>query len=176
MSGEREMAPDAELDGAPLEALAAALQPVAPEGGTRARLLQSLAGPDRFRPFFAELGRRFDLALEPLRAVLALIDDPTQWLPSPVPGVRLIHFAAGPALAGADAGFVLVPAGLTFPRHRHLGPEMAVVLEGMVHDSGRTCGPGEVVEWPAQSTHDYRAGHGRDLVVMVAHHGIELVR
>jgi hypothetical protein len=170
------MSTEPELDGPALEALAAALPPGAPSVATRARLLESLAGPERFRPFFGELGRRFDLALPPLRAVLALIDDPKQWLASPLPGVRLIHFAAGPALAGADAGFVLVPAGMTFPRHRHLGPEMAVVLEGIVHDTGRTYGPGQVVEWPAESTHDYRAGEARDLVVMVAHHGIELVR
>jgi hypothetical protein len=173
MSGARD---DLDLDALALEALAAALMPVAPAAPVRARLLQSLGGPDRFRPFFAELAHRFDLALEPLRAALALIDDPARWLPSPVPGVRLIHFTAGPALAHADAGFVHVPAGMTFPRHRHLGPEMAVVLEGSVHDGGRVHRPGAVVEWPAGSLHDYRAGEGRDLVVIVAHHGIELVR
>jgi hypothetical protein len=167
---------DLDVDAPALEALAAALVPLPPGPELRDRLLRALAGPDRFRPFFAEIGRRFDLALEPLRAVLALIDDPAQWLASPVRGVRLIHFAPGPALAGADAGFVHLPAGTSFPRHRHLGPEMAVVLEGSVHDTGRVYLPGDVVEWPAGSTHDYRAGDGRDLVVIVAHHGIELVR
>jgi putative transcriptional regulator len=173
MSGPRD---DLDLDGLALEALAGALTPLAPPPAARDRLLQSLRGPDRFRPLFAELGRRFDLALDPLRAVLALIDDPTRWLPGPLPGVRLIHFTAGPALGDADTGFVHVPAGMTFPLHRHLGPEMAFVLEGSVHDGGRVHGPGAVVEWSAGSIHDYRAAEGRDLVVIVAHHGIELVR
>jgi hypothetical protein len=157
------------------ELLAAAVAPLAPAASARTRLLDALAGPDRFQPFFADLARRFDLEVEAIRTLLARIDRPEEWLPGPLPGVALIHFNAGPALAAADAGFVRLPAGATFPRHRHRGPEMAVVLEGAVYDTGRAYHPGEVVEWPAGSEHDYRAGADRDLVVIVAHHGIELL-
>jgi hypothetical protein len=174
VSGSPDRDPVDDLDD--LEPLAATLTPLAPPPAARDRLLRALDGPDRFRPFFADLARRFDLSIEAVRRVLSLVDDPPAWLPGPLPGVRLIHFSPGPALAGADAGFVQIPAGALFPRHRHLGPEMAVVLEGSVEDTGRVYHPGEVVEWPANSVHEYRAGAERDLVVIVAHHGIELLQ
>jgi quercetin dioxygenase-like cupin family protein len=158
-----------------LAALAARLTPLAPSPQARGRLLASLAGPDRFRPFFADLARRFDLTVEAIRAVLARIDDPKEWLPGPVPLVHVVHFTAGPALAGADTGLVRIPAGAVFPRHRHLGPELAVVLEGSMYDSGRRYRPGEAAEWPADSVHDYQAGPERDLVLIVSHYGIDLL-
>ena len=158
-----------------LSALASALPPVAPSPGTRARLVAALAGPDRFRLFFADLARRFDLSIDAVAGVVSRIDDPEAWLPSPVPLVRLIHFSAGPALSGADTGLVRIPAGMVFPRHRHRGPELVVVLEGSMYDGGRLYQPGDVSERPADSVHDYQAGPDRDLVFIVAHYGIDLL-
>jgi ChrR-like protein with cupin domain len=172
------MSDDAALtaeEAADLAALAAGLTPVPPSPRQRGLLLEALGGPDRFRPFFADLARRFDLTIEALRGVLAKIDDPKEWLPSPLPMVRLIHFTAGPALAGADTGLVHMPAGTAFPLHRHLGPEMVVVLEGSMYDNGRLYRPGDVTERPADSVHEYQAGPERDLVLVVAHHGIDLM-
>jgi quercetin dioxygenase-like cupin family protein len=166
---------DDEGDPEALALVAATLDPLIPPLAARDRLMAALAGPDRFRPFFADLARRCDLGLEALRKVLALVDDPAAWQASPLPGVALIHFTAGPAVAGADTGLVRVPAGATFPRHRHLGPEVAVVLEGLVLDTGRRYRPGEVVAWDQGTVHDYQAGGQRDLVVIVAHHGIEVL-
>jgi anti-sigma factor ChrR (cupin superfamily) len=157
-----------------LASLASLLPPLAPAGATRARLLHSLAGADRFSAFVAEIARRFDMAAGAVRQLLTRVDDPRCWEPSPLPGVTLIHFQAGPALAGADAGFVKLAAGTAFPRHRHLGAEMGMVLEGTLHDGGKAYGPGEVIEYPEGSAHDYAAGPGRDLLMMVAHRGIEL--
>ena len=45
-------------EAAELAALADALIPMAPSPPGRGRLLQALAGPDRFRPFFADPGKR----------------------------------------------------------------------------------------------------------------------
>jgi hypothetical protein len=153
---------------------AAELPPLAPSPHARARLLESLNGPDRFRPFFAELARRFDLTIEAIRTLVARIDDPAAWEPTEVPSISLIHFPGGPTLAGADAGFVRVAAGTAFPRHGHHGPELAMVLEGEMILGGRTFGAGEAVEAGGDDVHDYAAGPGRDLVLMVWHHGIEL--
>jgi quercetin dioxygenase-like cupin family protein len=155
------------------EALALTITPVAPSASARARLLDSLDGVDRFRPFFADLARRFDLAVDRIRALVARIDDAAAWEPSPVPWVRLIHFAAGPAAAVSDAGFVKVDAGATFPHHRHLGHETNIILEGTMLDGDRVYGPGEVVEWETGTEHEYSAGPERPLVIAAAHNGIQ---
>jgi hypothetical protein len=154
---------------------AAALPPAVPPAALRARLLATLGGPDRFRPFFAELARRFDLTVEAVRALLGRIDDPAAWEATPVPWVKLIHFQGGPALGAADAGFVRVGAGRRFPRHSHKGPEMSFVLEGRMIEGTRVYRPGELEEISPDVVHDYVAGPEADLVVMVWHHGIVLV-
>lgn len=153
--------------------VAGSLLPIAPSPRARARLLDSLAGPERFQPFVAEIARRFDLAADTVRALLARIDDALAWEPAPMPWVQLIHFQGGPASGAVDNGFVRVAAGAVFPRHRHLGPEMTFVLEGTMIDGDRRYGPGEVVEWPVDTQHGYRAGPERDLVIMVGYNGIE---
>jgi anti-sigma factor ChrR (cupin superfamily) len=153
---------------------ASALPPLAPSAAARARLVASLAGPDRFRLFFAELARRFDLTVEAVRALLARIDDPAAWEASPVPSIKLIHFAAGPALGAADAGFVRVAAGTRFPRHGHQGAEMSFVLEGRMIEADLVRVPGDAVEVTPEVVHDYLVAPEADLVVMVWHHGITL--
>jgi anti-sigma factor RsiW len=79
------------------EALACAAEPLAPLAPTaegRARLMEALAGPGRFRPFFAALARHFDLTVETIRALLARIDDPSAWEASAAPWIKLIHFSS----------------------------------------------------------------------------------
>jgi len=152
------------------------LPPVAPAPALRARLLETLKGPDRFRPFFAELARRFDLTVDAVRGLLAKVDDPAAWEATPSPWIKLIHFPGGPALGTADAGFVRVAAGGTFPRHTHQGPELAFVLEGRMTKNGRTYLPGDIDEVPSDEVHEYTVGPEGDLVVMVWHNGITFVR
>jgi len=180
LRAEVEGSPDLQREVAELtEALsrsASALPPVAPSAATRARLLETLGGPDRFRPFFAELGRRFDLTVDAVRRLVGLVDDPAAWEATPSPWIKLIHFPGGPALAGADAGFVRVTAGHTFPRHSHQGPEFAFVLEGTMIKNGRAYRPGDIDEVPTDEVHEYSVGPECDLVAMVWHHGIRFVK
>jgi hypothetical protein len=152
------------------------LAPETPSPALRARLLETLRGPDRFRPFLAELARRFDLTVETVRGLLAKIDDPAAWETTPMSWIKLIHFPGGPALAEADAGFVRVSAGTTFPRHSHQGPEMAFVLEGRMIKNGRSYLPGDIDEVPTDEVHEYQVGPESDLVVMVWHNGIKFLR
>jgi hypothetical protein len=154
---------------------AGALPPVAVSAGARAHLLEGLTGPDRFRPFFAELARRFDLTVDAVRKLLATIDDPRAWEATSSPWIKLIHFQGGPALGNADAGFVHVSAGQTFPRHSHQGPELAFVLEGRMIKNGRSYHPGDIDEVPPEEIHEYTVGPERDLVVMVWHNGIQFL-
>lgn len=159
-----------------LASLAVALPPVAPSPGLRDRLMASARGPARFAPFVDRLARLADLALERAQALLAELLRPDVWQPSPGPNVHLVHFDGGPAVAGADAGFVRVAAGTPFPDHRHVGDETVLVVQGSYLDSGgATVRAGDQVTMPADSRHAFVAGAGEDLIyAVVVHGGIEI--
>ncbi|MBI3358195.1 MAG: cupin domain-containing protein, partial [Nitrospirae bacterium] len=74
-----------------------------------------------------------------------------------------------------EAGFVRTAAGATFPRHRHLGSEITLVLEGGLWDNGRHYLPREIIEKDTDSVHEYRADPERDLITVVVYHGIEIL-
>jgi len=138
-------------------------------------LLATLDGVDRFRPFMTRLCEMLDLSEEAVRHLLARIDDASAWDVGPVPGLLLTHFQPGPRLAPAEAGFVRVTAGHAVPRHRHVGPEVALVLEGTMCEDGVRHFPGETVSCGAWSVHGFHAGGERDLVFVVTHSGIEIL-
>jgi hypothetical protein len=141
----------------------------------RARLLATVGSVDRFRPFFAALGKILGLEPAALRDVLQKIDDPAAYQVAPVPGVWYFHFPPGAASGFAEAGIVRVAKGARFPMHRHLGPEVNYVLEGTMHEGGVIDGPGTAKWQQAGSTHDYRAGDVRDLVLVAGHCGVTFV-
>jgi ChrR Cupin-like domain len=142
--------------------------------GVRRRLLDTIAGVERFRPFLGAAGRIFDLTESAVRDILGRVDDAFGWSSFPG-GARYFHFQPGPALMGQEAGVVRMAAGTTFPRHQHRAGETTLVLDGLLYDRGAVHGPGSVVEAEAGSTHDYRAGAGRDLVLLSRHGGIVFV-
>jgi hypothetical protein len=150
------------------------IKPEAPPPGLRRRLLDTVSGVDRFRPFFGAAARIFDLTETAVRDLLGRVDDALGWSLFPG-GARYFHFQPGPAAAGQEAGVVRMAAGTTFPRHRHRAGETTLVLDGLLYDRGSVHGPGAVVEAEAGSTHDYRAGAGRDLVLLSRHGGIAFV-
>jgi len=151
------------------------LRPIAPPAAVRERLLATLDGVDRFRPFMTRLCEMLDLSEEAVRHLLARIDDASAWDVGPVPGLFLTHFQPGPRWAPAEAGFVRVTAGHAIPRHRHIGPEVALVLEGTMCEDGVRHFPGETVSCGAGSVHGFKAGSERDLVFVVTHSGIEIL-
>ena len=152
-----------------LEANAA---PEAPPAGGRARLMDTVAGIGRFAPQLDTIARLADLAGEALFALLRRIDAPDGWIDGP-PGIRYFHFSPGPTAAAPEAGIVRMLPGTLFPRHRHIGDEVGLVLEGsLIDDDGRRHGPGAVLPCPAGSEHAYTAGPGRDLVLVSMHGGI----
>jgi hypothetical protein len=147
------------------------LPPVPPDPAVRERLLRSLGSADRFAAFAARAAGLLDLSIETVRALFARIDDPAAWEPG-LPGMSMQHFAAGPRFATADAGFVRLQPGMAFPRHRHLGPEVTLVLEGAMRDGDRIYGPGDILEMAEGSVHEYSATPERELVVMTIQNGI----
>jgi quercetin dioxygenase-like cupin family protein len=151
------------------DALAASLPPVSPKPETKLRLLATMS-ENRYLPFVDELSRWFDLAVDRVKQILTMIDDPGAWEPGPMPGIQLIHFAGGPNAFAADTGFVRFPAGLHFPMHSHEGPELTYVLEGTLIDGdGTAYGPGDVLIKETGTSHEYRIGEDRDCVIAIAH-------
>ena len=122
-----------------------AVEPVAPSASVQARLLASVGG-GRYESFSARLSKLFDVTVDRARELLGLMERPESW-DAFRPGVGLIHFEGGPAVAGADCGFVRLQPGAVFPFHDHRGEEVSVVLMGELKDlrDGQTYGPGDEV-------------------------------
>lgn len=153
--------------------LALTLTPVPPPPALKARLLASVAA-ERHLPFLATVARFADLALEKMRGILKTIDDPQAW-EELLPGMHVIHFDPGPAMAGADTGFLRLEGGVRFPKHKHHAPEVTVVLEGELIDSdGSHYGPGDVFHKGEGDPHDYAAGPD-GLLIFTAHYGFEIL-
>lgn len=142
-----------------------------PAGG-RARLLATLQSPDRFRAFFSTLRRWFDLDDTGLAAVIAKVDSGLAWKDTPFPGMRYFRFAGGPAALGRESGVVQLLPGTTFPRHRHVGHERSMVLEGSLTLDGRRIDPGEAVESGPGTEHALVACPGRNVVIITGHDGL----
>jgi quercetin dioxygenase-like cupin family protein len=144
-----------------------------PPPALRRRLLETVAGPGRFAPFVAALGRITDLGADAVGALLAKIDDAAAWTAAPFPGIGYFHFEAGARAAAVEAGFVRLAPGARFPHHRHVGREVTFVVDGRLQDRGQAYGPGSVVESEPGTEHAYTAGPGRDLVIVSLHGGVE---
>lgn len=151
------------------------LHPLPPPSGGRERLLAALHGVERFRIFLGALCEVLDLPEEVMRQHLARVDDADSWRVGPVPGLYVAQFQPGPRLSSIDidAGFVRVIAGQTIPPHRHLGPEVAFVLEGTLWEDGVAYLPGRLMERSAGSVHGFKAGRERDLLLAVTHSGVD---
>jgi hypothetical protein len=153
------------------------LAPISPAPATRLRLLASLTR-DRFAPFLGRFAQLADLAEAKARELLDRIDDATAWAAEGLEGFAFMHFAGGPRVAGADAGFVKAVPGFEFPRHRHLGEEHVLVLEGAFLDTsdGTIARVGDLVVKPAGSVHGYVVQPGADLLyAIVSYDGFEVV-
>jgi putative transcriptional regulator len=161
-------------------AVAGALAPAPrPPRGPLDRLIATLAGPDRFAPFMADLTRLFALDQHAIRTLLARADRTAAGWETSLCGVELaetelFHFAVGPELAaaGGAGGVVRMRPGARFPSHSHGGDEVTFVLEGGYRSGSRVHGPGAVITMPGGSSHEYAAAPERPLLIIVLHRGI----
>lgn len=115
---------------------AAAVEPEAPAGSLRARLLATAARKGRYGLFADKLARIFDLALADAEKLAARLEDPAEWKPFIVEGVEMIPVEAGPKCAGAIATMVRLQPGARFPHHVHHGEETMFVLDGGFVEAG----------------------------------------
>ena len=169
-----ELVRDAGLSDDPeLRAALAQLHPPAkaPPQLLRERLLNAVSRPRlRFAPHYGALSALFDLGDTELSNLFERAEDSTSWVTSQIPDTRLLHLQGGPRVAHADNGLVRIAAGARFPRHRHLGLERVLVLEGGYRDepSGRSYVAGDWHEMPAGTEHAYTALEGRELLLAVS--------
>jgi len=135
----------------------------------RARLLATVSNDEeRFAPFFDKLAKFFDLSVEGIRAVFARAAQDSEWQQGPLPWVSLFHLQGGPAVAGLDTGFVRLKKGMPFPRHRHLGPEHVLILEGGYFDNDqRWYGPGDFHIMEDATEHALQMGAEQDVYLAV---------
>lgn len=145
-------------------------------GSARDALLAALDGGARFRPFFADLERHFDLGHARVVELCDRIDDTASWEAGPLPGIRVMHFAAGANAVAHDTGFVVLPAGLQFPYHRHQGHEVNYVLEGALRDGDGTLYlPGEAIVKPPGSAHEFAVTADADALIAVVQAGFDFI-
>ena len=155
------------------QAIAAAAPAVRPSAHVKARLLAS-AGAGRFERFLAPFAKMFDVGVEAARELLGWIEDPTKWKPSGLPGIQAIHFPGGPAVAGADTGFLELHPGALFPWHEHIGEELSLVLQGTIRDhDGTLYGPGQEIPKAGGTRHEFTAEPGDTVVVAVRAFGVK---
>lgn len=125
---------------------------------SRARLLAAVRDlPMRYGPFFQRLGELWDLPEARVSEVLAFANDAGHWQRTVLPGVRQIELQGGPRTEGARVRLLKFSRGLRFPRHRHVGLEYVLVLEGSYTDSdGHDVGPGDLQVMQPGSEHGLR--------------------
>lgn len=156
-----------------------AVEPLEPSASLRSRVLAAATAATRLEGFVGRFARLFDLPEPDARRILGEARDAggQGWVDTPLPGVRLYHFAGGGRVASADCGLVQLAPGTAFPPHRHRGAEWVFVLAGSAEeDGGDLWLPGDLVIREADSIHGFRASaHEPYLFAVVLHGGIELV-
>ena len=152
--------------------------PMYPRPELRDRLLKSLDGSTRFEGFVDRLAAFFDLTSIRIRELLETTDQvPSRpWEPSGIPGIHLLHFDGGERVAEADCGLVYLEKGSTFPAHRHKDTELAIVIDGEIHeDGGLVYQPGDLSYKPKGSVHSFRTSDAGPAIVAVIVRGLELL-
>jgi putative transcriptional regulator len=88
-----------------------------------------------------------------------------------LPGVRF-HVVREDAACGIRTALVWAKPGARYPKHRHLGDEDILVLQGSLSDGiGGTYRAGEICRSRAGSVHSEEALPGEDCVCFVVYYG-----
>jgi quercetin dioxygenase-like cupin family protein len=142
---------------------------------TRSRLLTDVESlPLRYAPFFDRLMDVWDLPEANVLELLERAKDPSLFRKTPLPGLRVLEVQGGPRVRGADVHLVRFSSGMRFPRHRHPGDEILLVLEGSYTDSsGRKLSPGDIHAMSAGTEHDFRVSKDGPCVAASVQRGRE---
>jgi hypothetical protein len=140
-------------------------------------LSSATTGVLRYAPFFEKVGTLFDVERPGVARMFEKAQRADEWTPGPHPSIALLHLESGAAVAGADVGFVRMPAGFFWPRHRHLGRESVLILEGGYDDSDGKCyRAGDLHEMHPGTAHAFTVFKSSPLLLAVLlYEGIEMV-
>ncbi len=150
--------------------LGLALPPAPVTPGLWSQIEAATARPRPFARFTARVAAALEVGEDLARRLLDRIDAASSWVAGPSPTSRLYHIEPGPAVlaVGGIAGFVKVEPGATFPRHKHLGAEHVLVLQGGFRDeNGTDVLTGQDNHQPADSDHEFVA-HGGEALIYLA--------
>lgn len=86
------------------------------------------------------------------------------------PGIR-IHVMEDDPDHGMRAVLVWGTPGARMPRHRHLGEEEILVLQGRLRDERGEYGPGELCRSRTGSVHEEEVAGDEDCICYVVYHG-----
>jgi len=154
--------------------LALSVAPRQPGPSLRERLLARVGSPaHRYDPLLDRFAHLMDLREEKARRLLARLAEPSFWRKTPWPAFALTEVDAGPGVRGKQAALARLQAGHAFPRHKHLGDERYLVLQGQCREcSGETAVAGDLVLREAGTVHAFSAPTSRDLIMAVVAEGI----
>lgn len=86
------------------------------------------------------------------------------------PGIK-VHVVKEDPSRGLRACLVWARPGATHARHRHLGEEVILVLQGRIRDGRGVFGPGEICRSLEGSVHSEEAMPGEDCICYVLYYG-----
>lgn len=122
-----------------------------PDPQIRRRLLETLAGPERYTLFADDVARAFEVDVESARGALRRISDESAWRPAGFPGSRVL---VSPELAANGTVIAYLPLGMSIPVHSHAEREMTFVLDGeLLDDAQQRFGAGELLDMQIGTKH-----------------------
>lgn len=128
--------------------------------------------PLRYAPFFGKLSDLWGIPAERVREELARARDASGWSWTPIGGLQT--FQVQGTEDGARAKLLRFEPGSHFPRHRHVGEERLLVLEGaFVDDGGAEAHAGDERTLPPGSAHTLHIIGGVRCVTAVSERGLE---
>jgi len=156
-----------------LSGLGLAGAPRRPSAVARDRLLSEVRGPKRLWPFTDRVAKLFDLGDVEVQGYFGRLDDERSWTPDPqVPGLSVCLVTPGPSVEAVLAGFGRFATGSHYPRHRHVGPERFLVLQGgLKFDDGSLGNPGDDLIGPTGTAHSFDVLPGPAFLAAVVLHG-----
>jgi len=138
-----------------------------------ARLMGAISElPLRYAPFVARTASLWGVPEDRAYEIFGHSARASSWKRTPLPGVRILPVAE--QADGAHTFMVRFAPGVRFPRHRHIGYEALLVLEGSYADThGRVVHPGDLHEMASGTEHGFLVAKEGPCIGAVLQHGRE---
>jgi anti-sigma factor ChrR (cupin superfamily) len=159
-------------------ALASSIPAVPPSEASRSRLLTAAEGAHRHAPFVGRVATLFELDDEAASSLLTSVATSDRgWRRGPGDGTAMWPVRSPANARGTQTLLLRIDGGCAFPKHRHLGDETVLVLEGAFRSNGDArASAGDVMTVPPNSVHHLSVAPGAPCLCAVrVEHGIEVV-